>query len=105
MARDSFLEFVLEQLAGLGPLKCRAMFGGHGIYNQDVFFAIHHDGRLYFKTSATTRPFYEKEGMAAFSPNSKQTLKNYYEVPPHLFEDAEEFVQWARQSVAVSSHT
>ena len=103
MTGDSFKEFVLEQLAGLGQLRCRAMFGGHGIYHRDVFFAILYDGRLYFKTTAATRPSYEKEDMTAFRPNSKQTLKNYFEVPPHLLEDADELIQWARQAAVVSS--
>jgi len=103
MTDDSFKEFVLEQLEGLGQLKCRAMFGGHGIYHWDVFFAIIYDGRLYFKTTAATRPSYEKEGMTPFRPNSKQTLKNYFEVPPHLLDDAEELIQWAQQAAAVPS--
>ena len=105
MADDSFVEFVLDQLAGLGQLKCRAMFGGHGIYHRDVFFAIISDGRLYFKTTAATRPSYEQEGMTPFRPNSKQTLKNYFEVPPHLLDDTDELVQWARQAVTGSSST
>ncbi len=105
MSRDSFKEFVLEQLDGMGELRCRAMFGGHGVYHRDVFFAIIHDGRLYFKTDAATRPQYEKQGMDPFRPGPKQTLKNYYEVPPHLLDDAEELSQWARQAVRVSTGT
>jgi len=103
MTDDSFKEFVLEQLEGLGQLKCRAMFGGHGIYHRDVFFAIIYDGRLYFKTTAATRTSYEKEGMTPFRPNSKQTLKNYIEVPPHLLDDTEELIRWARQAASVPS--
>jgi len=101
MTRDSFKEFVLDQLAGLGRLKCRAMFGGHGIYCGDVFFAIIYDGRLYFKTTATTRSRYEKQGMAPFRPNPKQTLKNYLEVPPELLDSGEELIRWARQAARV----
>lgn len=102
MADSSFKEFVLDQLAGLGQLKCRAMFGGHGIYHRDVFFAIVFEGRLYFKTTSATRPSYEQEGMTPFQPNSKQTLKNYFEVPPHLLDSADALISWARQAVAVS---
>jgi len=103
MADNSFKEFVLDQLARLGQLTCRAMFGGHGIYHQDVFFAIVYEGRLYFKTTPATRPSYEKEGMMAFRPSAKQTLKNYFEVPPHLLDSANALIPWARQAVAVSS--
>lgn len=50
MASDSFLDFVLEQLAALPGLRCRSMFGGHGLYYGEQFFGIVYDSRLYFKT-------------------------------------------------------
>ena len=29
---DSFRDFVLDQLHALGDIRCRAMFGGYGLY-------------------------------------------------------------------------
>jgi len=74
------------------------MFGGFGLYHRDVFFGILHKGRLYFKTSDQTRSAYEKYGMKPFRPSDKQTLKNYYEVPPDILEDGEALVLWAEQA-------
>lgn len=54
MADASFNEFVCEQLAGLPGIEFRRMFGGHGIYQREVFFGILHRGRLYFKTDDAT---------------------------------------------------
>ena len=54
MADDSFRDFVLDQLDGLPGLRCKAMFGGHGIYADEAFFAIVHDGRIYFKVDEVT---------------------------------------------------
>ena len=45
-----YLDYVLEQLGELGPVTSRAMFGGHGLYLGDHFFAIVYRDRLYFKT-------------------------------------------------------
>jgi DNA transformation protein len=95
MTQDSFKEFVLDQLAGMNHVTCRAMFGGFGLYHRDLFFGILHKGRLYFKTSDTTRPAYEAYGMKPFRPSDKQTLKNYYEVPPSILENDEELIIWA----------
>ena len=39
VSRD-YLQYVLEQLAGLGELRSRRMFGGAGLYCAEVFFAI-----------------------------------------------------------------
>lgn len=95
MKQDSFKEFVLDQLAEMGPVTCRAMFGGYGLYDNQIFFGILHKGRLYFKTNDQTRPAYKEYGMQAFRPSDKQTLKNYYEVPPDILEDGDELIRWA----------
>ncbi|HKA34865.1 MAG TPA: TfoX/Sxy family protein, partial [Candidatus Binatia bacterium] len=53
MARDdSFADFIVDQLRDLPDIDCRAMFGAHGIYQDEVFFGIVAGGRLYFKTNA-----------------------------------------------------
>ncbi|HEX9780991.1 MAG TPA: TfoX/Sxy family protein [bacterium] len=98
--RDAgFRTFIEDQLAGLGALVIRPMFGGYGLYDGNTFFGIIHRGRLYFKTDDATRPAYEAEGMKPFRPSPRQTLWHYYEVPASVLEDAEEAVLWARRAV------
>ena len=97
---DSFKDFVLDQLDGLRGVTCRAMFGGYGLYQGDVFFGIVHKGRLYFKTNETSRTAYRERGMQPFRPNAKQTLKTYYEVPVEILEDQEQLTTWATQATS-----
>jgi DNA transformation protein len=97
--RDSFKDFVLDQLSGLGGVACRSMFGGYGLYRSEVFFGIIHKGRLYFKTDERTRAVYVAQGMKPFRPNRKQTLKTYYEVPVEIVEDAEQLIEWAQRAI------
>ena len=92
---DGFKEFVLDQLADLRGLTCRAMFGGYGLRYREVFFGIIHKGRLYFKVSPATLAGYTQQGMKPFKPNAKQTLKSFYEVPADVLEDAELLTTWA----------
>ena len=99
MTRDSFKEFVLDQLCGLGAVSCRAMFGGYGLYQGATFFGIIFKGRLYFKTDSTTQPRYREMGMAPFRPSAKQTLKTYYEIPADILEDPDQLIMWARQAI------
>ena len=98
MSTDSFRDFVLEQLAGLADLRCKRMFGGHGLYFSEAFFGIVFDGRLYFKTHPATLPEYLKHNAAIFAPSEKQTLKNYREVPVDILEDSERLAHWAREA-------
>lgn len=99
MKDESFKDFVLDQLGRLRGIDCRAMFGGYGLYRGDVFFGIIHKGRLYFKTDAHTRSAYLDAGMNPFRPNTKQTLKSYYEVPVDVIEDADQLVTWAKKAL------
>lgn len=105
MRADSFKEFVLDQLSALPDVRARAMFGAHGLYQGDHFFAILDAGRLFFKTDATSEPAYPARGMAAFTYEAKgKTLTmSYHEVPPEVLEDAPELVRWARLASAIAA--
>ena len=95
--RDSFRDFVEEQL-GEG-VDIRPMFGGYGLYRDDVFFGILYKGRLYFRTGPLTRKEYVRRGMKPFKPNAKMTSKTYYEVPADVLEDRDALRAWADKAL------
>lgn len=97
MKKDSFCDFVLEQLRDVPDVHCRRMFSGYGLYRGEIFFGIVSEGRVYFKTNAATRKKYEGRGMQPFAPSAKQILKNYYEVPPDILEDPHELARWVQE--------
>lgn len=98
MSADTFLDFVLEQLANLEGLRNKRMFGGYGLYSGEHFFGIVFDGRLYFKTNQDTLPEYLAFNAAVFAPSEKQILKNYREVPVDILEDSEKLRLWAQRA-------
>jgi DNA transformation protein len=102
---DGFLEYVLDQMSGLPGVRSRRMFGAYGLYQEDDFFAIVDSGKLYFRTSDTTRPGYESRGMKAFAPTPKQVLKNYFEVPVDILEDDSHLCDWAKKAVQAQRDT
>ena len=81
------------------------MFGGHGLYAGDKFFAILFEGRLYFKVSAETKVAYETRGMGPFTYEmpARTITMSYYEVPADVLENRSELLDWARTSVTVAS--
>jgi len=99
MKDDSFKEFILDQLRRLDRVEARPMFGGHGLYQGEVFFGIIFKGRLYFKTDSTTVSSYIKMGMKPFRPNAKQILRSYYEVPVEILEDHDRLAVWAQKAI------
>jgi DNA transformation protein and related proteins len=102
---QDYLQYVLDQLAGLQGAASRSMFGGAGLYCDDLFFGlIASDDTLYFRVNDDNRPDYEALGMARFRPykDKPHMSFNYYEVPPRVLENAAELVTWARRSLKVA---
>ena len=100
---DSFVEFVLDQLRDVPDLEARRMFGAHGLYANETFFAIACGGVLYFKTDEKSRGEYERRGMKPFQPNKKQTIKSYFQVPADVLDNREELAKWARRAIRAAN--
>jgi DNA transformation protein and related proteins len=105
VADESFKEFVLDQLGALPGVRARAMFGAHGLYCGESFFAILDEGRLFFKTDAATQTDYLAHGMGPFTYEMKGRVMamSYHEVPPDVLENARELVAWAQRAMAVAA--
>lgn len=101
---DSFIAFVLDQLAPLGDVTVRRMFGGAGVYLDDLFFAVLDDGAIYLKADDGNRPRHEKSGMSAFKPYAdRPEVMQYYGVPVGVLESSDELVAWARDAVGAAA--
>ena len=98
-----FAAFVAEQLERCGPISTKRMFGGVGIYSEDVFFAIIDDDVLYLKTDDSNRGDFERAGCGPFGPagDGGETMM-YYSVPVAVLEDADELAVWGRKAIAVA---
>jgi DNA transformation protein len=97
---ESFKDFVLDQLAGLDDIEGRRMFGGFGLYQDETFFGIVHQGKVFFKIDDSTIGEYRQRKMKPFRPNAKQTLKSYYQVPVDVIEDRDQLRRWAMRAIA-----
>lgn len=99
---DSFVAWIVDRLSGLGDVEARRMFGGHGLYHHGTIFGIEHDGRLYLKTDASSRPAFLERGMSPFRPTERQTLHRYFEVPADVLADDDALLEWATAAVRAS---
>lgn len=105
MPKDSFKEFVLDQLRALPDLRAKAMFGAHGIYSGEKFFGILDEGRLFFKTDTATEKDFIARGMPPFTYEIKGKVMTmtYHEVPPEILEPPHELTVWARKAIALAA--
>src|SRR5947208_3042298 len=101
----TYRAFVLEQLARAATnVRDRAMFGGVGIYSENLFFALIDEDTVYFKVDDTNRPDFEARGMGPFRPFGPDgEVMQYYEVPEDVLEDIEALRHWADKAIAVAA--
>lgn len=104
-ASDSFADFLREQLAPLGHLTMRRMFGKTGVFCGGVMFAIVSENMLYVRVDA--------ENEAAFAEARDAPPLNYekkgntidlafWRVPERLFDEPDELLAWARAALAAA---
>jgi DNA transformation protein len=91
---------LVDHLRLLGPVVCRPLMGGYGLYLEGAHFGLIVGERLYFRADAATKFEYQRRGMVAYDPNPRQPHGWFYEVPPEVLDDPEALLVWARQAAA-----
>ena len=100
----SYRTFVLEQLDRCGlRVRARSMFGGGGLYADELFFALIPEDAVYFKVDDGNRPDFEARGLGPFRPYGEHgEIMSYFRVAEDLLEDPEELRAWADKAIAVA---
>lgn len=110
MASDSeFPEHIMDLLSQVGPpfadaARLRRMFGGHGLFCDDVMFALIADDVLYLKVDAETQPDFRDAGAEPFvyEKAGKPVEMSYMTVPGEGEEDIDTLSTWAHMALAAA---
>lgn len=101
----SFLDHVLELLSGVGPIRARRMFGGHGVALNGLNIAIISQDRLYLCTDEQTRPRFQAAGAEPFTFTSKtrgEVVTSYWSLPDEAVDDPDKAVVWGNLAAEVA---
>jgi DNA transformation protein len=104
MASDA--ESVAELFRSFGPVRCRRMFGGCGVYAGEAMFALEAGGVLFLKSDDSTQAAFEAEGCGPFSYETRlgrRTATSYRRIPDRSLDDPDELAVWARRAIEVAS--
>ena len=103
-SQDDFVSHCLELLGTVGSARARRMFGGHGLYVDDLFIALIAARRLYLKVDAQSRPHLEAAGCTPFVYDGagKLVTLGYFSAPDDAIESPALMQPWARLALAAA---
>lgn len=96
-----FVAHCLELFEALGSARSRRMFGGHGLYVDDLFIAIIAFDRLYLKADPRTVERFERAGCEPFVYEAKDRAVRlgYWSAPDEAMESPSLMAPWARLAI------
>lgn len=97
------LAWALELLSPQGRARSRRMFGGHGIYVDDLFIALILNDQLYLKADEHNQARFEAAACSRFEytmADGRMGHLRYYTVPAEALESVAEMQPWAREAMA-----
>jgi len=102
--KHELLDHCLELLSPLGALRHRRMFGGWGIYVDDLFIAIIAFDQLYLKADAQTREQFLAAGCAPFQYERKgqAATLGYFVAPEEAMESPALMERWGRLALGAA---
>jgi DNA transformation protein and related proteins len=105
VASDSFADFLREQLAPLGGISPRRMFGKTGVFCDAVMLGMVTENTLYFRVDEENRAIFKET--EAFPPLNYAKQGStidlaFWRVPERLFDEPDEFMVWARAALTAA---
>lgn len=96
----AFVDHCLELLGAVGAARARRMFGGHGLYLDELFVAIVADDALYLKVDALTRARFESAGARPFVYESagRRVALGFWTAPDAAMDSPAAMAPWVRRA-------
>jgi DNA transformation protein len=100
-------DHLAELFEPVGGVTIKRMFGGLGVFKGGLMFALVADDVLYFKADETTSPRFAAEGFGQwlYEGRGKSVAMPYWQAPDRLYDEADDFADWARAAFEVAVRT
>jgi DNA transformation protein len=102
VASNTFAEFLREQLAPLGYVTMRRMFGKTGVFCDGVMFGMVTENILYFRVDEQNRATFREAETSPplnYAKGGQMIDLSFWRAPERLFEEPDELVAWARAAL------
>jgi DNA transformation protein len=105
VASDGFAEFLRDQLAPLGHVAMRRMFGKTGVFCNGLMFGMVMEDTLYFRVDDQNRETFEEARSAPplnYRKKGSTIDLSFWRAPERLLDEPEELLKWAREALAAA---
>jgi DNA transformation protein len=105
VASASFADLLCEQLAPLGRVNMRRMFGKTGVFCDGLMLAMVRDDTLYLRVDDDNRViFKEAEAFPPLNYEKRGATIDlaFWRAPERLFDEPDELLAWARAALAAA---
>lgn len=95
-------EAIRDIFRSLGPVHIRRMFGGQGVYQGELMFALEAGGELYLKVDEESLSTFRELGSRPFGYTTKDgrtTIMSYWLIPESALDDPDEAAQLGRMAI------
>ncbi|CAN5912723.1 hypothetical protein BH11PSE3_BH11PSE3_39770 [soil metagenome] len=102
---NSFAEFLREQLAPLGHIAVRRMFGKSGVFCNGLMLGMVTDDTLYVRVDDQNRATFAEARSApplSYVKKGATIDLSFWRVPERLLDEPEELVLWAGAALAAA---
>jgi DNA transformation protein and related proteins len=105
VASTEFASFLCDQLAPIGHVTMRRMFGKTGVFCERVMLGMVTENILYFRVDSQNQAtFKEAESFPSLNyvKNGCTIDLSFWRAPDRLFDEPEELIVWARAALAAA---
>lgn len=100
-----FIEMLREQLAPLGHVTSRRMFGKVGMFCDGVMFGMVADDTLYLRVDELNRAAFEEaaaEPPLNYVKGGRTIDLSFWRLPERLIDEPDELLEWTRTALAAA---
>jgi DNA transformation protein and related proteins len=101
-------EAIRDVFRSFGPVHIRRMFGGKGIYQDELMFALEAGGELYLKVDEESVKAFQELGSRPFTfemRDGRATLTSYWLMPESALDDPDEAREFATMALGAARRT
>lgn len=102
---EEYREYVRDLFTAFGDIRIRSMFGGAGIFRDDLMFGLIIEDQIYLKVDDFNRAAFETAGQGPFlyeRKDGRTMAMSYYLIPEALYDDPDELSAWAKQAFSAA---